>query len=149
MGKLADQKFRDEEHTDGKVATQAIELLEKHKNEPFFLAVGFYKPHTPYIAPKKYFDLYPIEKIDVPKMPDGYDKSVPAAALFSTRPWPNFGVTHQQARESKQAYYAAISFVDAQIGRVVDALDRLGLRDNTVIVSGVTTATRSERTDSG
>ena len=134
MGKLADQKFRDEEHTDGKVATQAIELLEKHKNEPFFLAVGFYKPHTPYIAPKKYFDLYPIEKIDVPTLGQDYAKTVPAAALFSTKPWPNFGVTHQQARESKQAYYAAISFVDAQIGRVVDALDRLGLRDNTVIV---------------
>src|SRR5262245_17440365 len=105
MGKLADQKFRDEEHTDGKVATQAIELLEKHKNEASFRAVGVSKPHSPYIAPKKYFDLYPIDKIDVPKMPEGYDKSVPAPALFSTRPWPNFGVTHQQARESKQAYY--------------------------------------------
>ena len=134
MGTLADAKYRDEEHTDGKVATQAIELLEKHKNEPFFLAVGFYKPHTPYIAPKKYFDLYPIEKIDVPKMPEGYAKTVPEPALLSTRPWPNFGVTHQQARESKRAYYAAISFVDAQIGRVVDALDRLGLRDNTIII---------------
>ena len=44
-----------------------------------------------------YFDLYPIEKIDVPKMPEGYDKTVPSAALFSTRPWPNFGVTHEQA----------------------------------------------------
>ena len=134
MGHYSDPKGRDEDHTDGKVATQAIELLEKHKGEPFFLAVGFYKPHTPYIAPKKYFDLYPLDKIDVPKMPEGYEKSVPAPALFSTRPWPNFGVTHQQARLSKQAYYATISFVDAQIGRVVDALDRLGLREKTVIV---------------
>ena len=131
---LSDQAGRDEEHTDGKVATQAIELLEKHRNEPFFLAVGFYKPHTPYIAPKKYFDLYPIEKIEVPQIPADYTKTVPALALASTKPWPNFGVTHQQARECKQAYYAAISFVDAQIGRVVDALDRLGLRENTVIV---------------
>ena len=134
MGTLSDRKYRDEEHTDGKVATQAIELLEKHRNEPFFLAVGFYKPHTPYIAPKKYFDLYPIDKIDVPKMPEGYEKAVPAPALHSTRPWPNFGVTHQQARESKQAYYATISYVDAQIGRVIDALDRLGLKEKTVIV---------------
>ncbi len=134
MSYFADAKGRDEDHTDGKVATQAIALLEKHKAEPFFLAVGFYKPHTPYVAPKKYFDLYPLEKIDVPKMPAGYDKAMPAAALTSTKPWPNFGVTHEQARRSKQAYYAAISFVDAQIGRVVDALDRLGLRDNTIIV---------------
>jgi iduronate 2-sulfatase len=134
MSFLADPKGRDEDHTDGKVATEAIKLLEKHKNEPFFLAVGFYRPHTPYVAPKKYFDLYPIEKIDVPKMPAGYEKTVPEMALFSSRPWPMYGVTHQQARESKQAYYAAISFVDAQIGRVVDALDRLGLSKNTVIV---------------
>ena len=134
MGHYSDPKGRDEDHTDGKVATQAIDLLEKHKNEPFFLAVGFYKPHTPYIAPKKYFDLYPLEKIEVPKMPAGYEKTVPGPALHSTRPWPNFGVTHEQARKAKQAYYAAISFVDAQIGRVVDALDRLGLARNTVII---------------
>src|SRR5678816_4554298 len=105
MSYLGDTKGRDEDHTDGKVATQAIALLEKHKGEPFFLAVGFYKPHTPYIAPKKYFDLYPIEKIEVPKISEDYVKSVPAPALLSTRPWPNFGVTHQQARETKQAYY--------------------------------------------
>ena len=134
MGHYSDPTGRDEDHTDGMVATKAIELLEKHRNEPFFLAVGFYRPHTPYITPKKYFDLYPLEKIEVPQMPAGYEKTVPAPALASTRPWPNFGVTHEQARKSKQAYYASISFVDAQIGRVVDALDRLGLKDNTVIV---------------
>ena len=134
MAFLSDKGGRDEDHTDGKVATQAIELLEKHRSEPFFLAVGFYKPHTPYIAPKKYFDLYPLEKIAVPEMPAGYAATVPAPALASTKPWPNFGVTLQQARECKQAYYAAISFVDAQIGRVLDALDRLGLRDSTIIV---------------
>ncbi len=131
---LSDPKGRDEDHTDGKVATEAIRLLEKHQGEPFFLAVGFYKPHTPYIAPKKYFDLYPLEKITVPEMPADYASKVPVPALASTKPWPNFGVTPAQARETKQAYYAAISFVDAQIGRVVDALDRLGLAENTVIV---------------
>jgi iduronate 2-sulfatase len=134
MAFFIDEAGRDEDHTDGKVATEAIRLLEQHKGEPFFLAVGFYKPHTPYVAPKKYFDLYPLEKIQVPEISAEYAKTVPAPALASTRPWPNFGVTHQQARESKRAYYATISFVDAQIGRVIDALDRLGLRDNTVIV---------------
>lgn len=134
MSFLSDAKGRDEDHTDGKVATEAIRLLEKRRNEPFFLAVGFYRPHTPYVAPKKYFDLYPLEKIDVPAMPAGYEKTVPAGALSATKPWPNFGTTVEQARLTKQAYYAAISFVDAQIGRVVDALDRLGLRENTIIV---------------
>lgn len=134
MSFLNDKEGRDEDHTDGKVATEAIRLLEKHRAEPFFLAVGFYKPHTPYIAPKKYFDLYPLEKIVVPEMPAGFAGTVPVPALASTRPWPNFGVTPEEARLTKQAYYAAISFVDAQIGRVVEALDRLGLRENTVIV---------------
>jgi iduronate 2-sulfatase len=134
ISELSDPTGRDEDHTDGKVATQAIELLEKHKNEPFFLAVGFYRPHSPYVAPKKYFDLYPLEKIQVPEMPKGWEKTVPPAALASTRPWPWAGVTHEEARKGKRAYYAGVSFVDAQIGRVVDALDRLGLADKTVIV---------------
>ncbi len=131
---LADATGRDEEHTDGMVATKAIELLEKHRAEPFFLAVGFYKPHCPYIAPKKYFDLYPLEQITLPAPDTNLPSVLPKPALASTQPWPNFGVTLAQARESKRAYYATISFVDAQIGRVLDALDRLGLRENTIVV---------------
>ena len=131
---LVDKEGKDEEHTDGMVATKAIELMEKHKDGPFFLGVGFYKPHTPYLAPKKYFDLYPLESIRLPNIPPEPPKDVPAPALASTRPWPYFGVTPEQARECKQAYYATISFVDAQIGRVLDALDRLKLADKTIVV---------------
>ncbi len=134
MSLLADKTGKDEEHTDGKVATQAIELLEKHKDKPFFLAVGFYKPHCPYVAPVKYFNLYRYDDILLPKIADGFRDTVPAPALSSTHPWPYMGVTNDQARECKQAYYAAISFVDAQIGRVLDSVERLGLRDNTIIV---------------
>ncbi|NLH41702.1 MAG: sulfatase [Planctomycetes bacterium] len=134
MAFLADKTGTDEQHTDGKVADQAIRLLEQHKGEPFFIAAGFYKPHCPWVTPKKYFDLYSMNDITLPAItlqtPDDY----PAPALASTRPWPYFGVTHEQARECKRAYYAAISFVDAQIGRLLDAVDRLGLRDNTIIV---------------
>jgi len=131
---LSDKEGKDEEHTDGKVATEAIRLLEEHQGKPFFIAAGFYKPHTPYVAPKKYFDPYPMEKIQLPKEPADHLKSVPKPALASTAPHPNFGVTEDQARECKQAYYAAISFVDAQIGRVLDAVDRLKLWENTVVV---------------
>ena len=134
MSFLSDKDGADADHTDGKVATEAIKLLEKHASEPFFLAVGFYKPHTPYIAPKKYFDFYPLEKIQLPPQPAEHLEHIPRPALSSTQPWPLFGVTTNQARECKQAYYAAISFVDAQIGRVLDALDRLKLRDNTIVV---------------
>ncbi|HEY0076085.1 MAG TPA: sulfatase, partial [Abditibacteriaceae bacterium] len=131
---LADKTGRDEEHTDGMVADQTIRLLEAQKDKPFFIAAGFYKPHCPYVAPQKYFDLYPLEKITLPEVADGFRKTVPGPALASTNPWPYLGVTSDEARQGKQAYYATISFVDAQIGRVLSALDRLGLRDNTVVV---------------
>ena len=124
----------DEEQTDGMVATQAIKMMEANRDKPFFVAAGFYRPHCPYVAPKKYFDLYPIEKVTMPQGPWDYIKSVPPAALSSTNPWPWLGVKEQQARESLQAYWAAISFVDAQIGRLLDALERLRLADNTIVV---------------
>lgn len=131
---LADKTGKDEEHTDGKVATETIRLLEAHKDKPFFIAAGFYKPHCPYVAPQKYFDLYPYDKITLPKIADNYRDTVPRPALASTSPWPYLGVTPDEARQGKQAYWATISFVDAQIGRIVDSLERLGLRNNTIIV---------------
>jgi uncharacterized sulfatase len=129
---LADQEGKDEEHTDGMVANKAIDLMRKHRDKPFFLAVGFYKPHTPYVAPQKYFDLYPLKKITLPKA--GTTNDMPGPAVASTSPWPWFGATEEQARECKRAYYATISFVDAQIGRVLDELDRLKLAEKTVVV---------------
>lgn len=134
MSYLSDGKGKDEEHTDGKVATEAIKLLEKHQDAPFFLAVGFYKPHCPWIAPSKYFEPYKREQMTLPVLAPGLVDSVPAPALASTKPWPYMGVTAEQAQECKLAYYAAISFVDAQIGRVLDAVDRLGLREKTIVV---------------
>lgn len=126
----------DEEQTDGMVATESIKLMEKYKKngKPFFLATGFFRPHCPYIAPKKYFDLYPLEDVKMPPSDWSYLKKVPKPALGSTKPWPWFGVTELQSREALQAYWATISFVDAQVGRLLDALDRLGLADNTIVV---------------
>ena len=134
MAFLNDKSGKDEEHTDGKVATQAIDLLEKHQDKPFFLAVGFYRPHCPWITPGGYFEMYSLDAMQLPDIAPDIKETVPAPALASTKPWPYLGVTPEQARECKLAYYASISFVDAQIGRVLDALDRLGLRQNTVVV---------------
>jgi uncharacterized sulfatase len=134
MAFLADAQGRDEEHTDGKVAAEAIRLMEQHKGQPFFIGAGFYKPHCPWITPKKYFDLYPLDQITLPKITPETPKDYPPPALSSTQPWPYFGIKADQARECKRAYYAAISFVDAQIGKLLDAMDRLQLWDNTVVV---------------
>ncbi len=125
---------KDEEQTDGIGATEAIRMLEAHKQGPFFIACGFYRPHCPYIAPKKYFDQVALEQMRMPAIPPGFTNTVPRPAISFTTPWPWFGVTEQQARESKQAYYAAVEFMDAQVGRLLDALDRLNLAENTIIV---------------
>lgn len=122
----------DEEQTDGKSATAAIKLLEAHGDKPFFLGVGFYRPHTPYIAPKKYFDLYPLDAIKLPFNPADDHDDIPEPALH-IRP-SNYGLSDEQCRQCIQAYYASISFMDAQVGRLLDALDRLKLSDNTIVV---------------
>jgi iduronate 2-sulfatase len=122
----------DEEHTDGKVASETIRLIEQNRDRPFFIAAGFYRPHCPYIAPRKYFDLYPLDKIAAPSFSADEWKTIPPAALWVNSP--HFGVSTQAQRESIQAYYASISFLDANVGRLVDALQRLGLADNTIIV---------------
>ncbi len=134
MAYYSDKNGTDEAHTDGKVVDEAIKLLKKHKDKPFFIAAGFYKPHCPWITPSKYFDMYNMEQMKLPPINEETPKNYPELALASTRPWPYFGLNTQQARECKLAYYAAISFVDAQVGRLLNAVDSLGLRDNTIIV---------------
>ena len=120
----------DEAHTDGKVALETIALLEKHKDRPFFIGAGFYRPHCPFIAPAKYFDLYPLDRIRAPSASDS--SAVPAPAWFTTPP--HWGISEQAQRETIRAYYASISFLDANVGRLLDALDRLGLAKTTIVV---------------
>lgn len=122
----------DEEQTDGIGANEAIRIMEEKKGQPFFLAVGFYRPHCPYIAPKKYFDLYPIEKISLPKQSSTDWNDKPEAAKW-VNPL-NYGLDESKLREALRAYYASISFMDAQVGRLLDALDRLKLTNHTIVV---------------
>ncbi|MEH6305904.1 sulfatase [Olivibacter sp. CPCC 100613] len=124
----------DEEQTDGLIASEAIKLLtqSKNKQEPFFLAVGFFRPHTPYVAPKRYFDLYPTETIPLPAQLPNDLGDIPKDALF-TKP-AHWGLREEKQREALRAYYASISFMDAQLGRVLDALDKLQLSNNTIVV---------------
>ena len=125
-------KGTDEEQTDGKVAAETIRLLEQHKSRPFFIAAGFYRPHVPDVATKQYFDLYPLDKVQLPLEPAGHITNIPPVAL-TTRAL-NYGVEEEKLRMFKRAYFASISFVDAQVGKVLEALDRLKLADNTIVV---------------
>ncbi len=126
-----------EQHTDGLVATKAIELLAEYKTNqtPFFLGVGFYKPHTPYVAPAEYFEMYDQSAIIVPQVPEGYFSTLPDPAVKNlTRKSVQNNLPDSIKRSAIHAYYATISFLDAQVGRVTNALDSLGLSDNTIVV---------------
>ena len=128
-----------ETHGDYRTATRAIGHLERHRDKPFFLAVGFVKPHSPPTAPRKHFDLYdparvqlPVDFAPRPGPPPGFpEPSVPRrnADLFIGR-----DASPEQAREMTRAYWASTTFMDAQVGRVLDALERLGLKETTVVV---------------
>ena len=126
---------RDEMHTDGLLAKDAEWVLERCANEdrPFFLAVGFYRPHTPYVAPESYFKGYPLDEMPLVQGVDEDIKDLPAFALGSHKKDHEL-LNDKLRKEAKQAYFASISFMDAQVGRVLDALDRLKLSDNTIVV---------------
>ncbi len=126
----------DEKHTDGLQAKDAEWVLErcaKEKDRPFFLAVGFFRPHTPYVSPEKWFRGYP--EADMPVV-TGFKEDqadLPAPALGSYKNEQD-KLTDPLRRQAIQAYYSSISFMDAQAGKVLDALDRLGLAENTIVV---------------
>ncbi|WP_395744344.1 sulfatase-like hydrolase/transferase [Prosthecobacter sp.] len=132
----------DDVYSDAKTAAKAIETLQRLKDmgKPFFLGVGFHKPHLPFTCPQKYWDMYPADTI---RLPDNYKPSpdVPAPALhnwYELRTYgdvpPAGGIPGAMALNLIRGYHACTTFVDAQIGRVLDELDRLGLRENTVVV---------------
>ncbi len=132
----------DDQLPDGATANEAVKRLSalKAKGEPFFFAVGFLKPHLPFVAPKKYWDLYDPNTIPVPttdKLPvgspefAGHNNSELHAYLGVPKENP---IPADFAKTLRHGYYACISYTDAQIGKVLDALDKEGLADNTIIV---------------
>jgi iduronate 2-sulfatase len=131
----------DNTYQDGKVADLAISTLRdiSKKPQPFFLAVGFIKPHLPFVSPKIYWDLYDPAKIDLapnpfrPKSAPDY-AILPSGELHLYHGIPEGSVPPDLARQLKHGYYAAVSYSDAQVGRVLAELDRLGLRTNTIVI---------------
>jgi len=126
----------DEAYFDGRVAAEAVRVLAEVKDRPFFLAVGFWKPHAPFNAPKKYWDLYDRAKLPPlnPARPEGapelaFHQSTEILGPVKEQVQP----TTAQAAEMRHGYFANISYLDAQLGKVLDALERSGVANNTVI----------------
>lgn len=137
----------DNAYYDAVQTTEAIHQIKRLKNsdKPFFLSVGFYKPHLPFNAPKKYWDLYDRSKLKLadnqyipnksPEFAVHGDQELRSYDDFRDLPLPSKGkLSEERQRELIHGYYASISYVDAQIGRLLDELDRLGLSENTMVV---------------
>lgn len=130
----------DNKLTDGMLTDYAIEKIDELKNKPFFMAVGFFRPHLPFIAPKKYFDLYPLNSIRLSKN-ETLPKGSPGISAQTGGEWrhyhkiPSTGMPKEDTRkEYIRAYLASVSYVDAQIGRLLKKLNDSGLEENTVVV---------------
>lgn len=127
----------DHEQTDGIAAGEAAQVLKQHaaRGDSFYLAVGLYRPHTPYVAPRSYFDLYRRDEIQVPTIPAGYLDTLPSPARQSlTRRKNQNHLDPDVARQAIEAYYASISFADAQLGIILDTLTESGLAENTIVL---------------
>ena len=126
---------------DGKIANIAIDLLGKNKDKSFFIATGFLKPHLPFVVPRKYWDLYPAESIKLPAN-RAAPKDAPKQAMhnsgelrqYADIPKKEEPIPDEKQKELIRGYLAATSYMDAQLGRILDELDALGLRDKTVVV---------------
>ena len=122
----------DEEQTDGKIAAAVSRLLRENADHPFFLACGFFRPHSPYVAPKHYFDLHPVDKISLPTVSPGHHEAPPPAFASGKREQDQ--MTDDLRRQAIQAYRASASFMDAQVGIVLRTLHELKLDDKTIVV---------------
>lgn len=129
----------DEEMPDGQIASWAVEQLQRERAEPFFLAVGFFRPHQPLYVPRKYFEPFPVEDALLPATQPGDLRDLPfAGRVLALEPFTagihQTVVEHDQWRAAVAGYLASVYFVDAQIGRVLDALDASPYAGNTAIV---------------
>jgi arylsulfatase A-like enzyme len=127
---------KEEEMDDYKVASWTIKQLNRKHNKPFFLACGFYKPHMPWHAPKKYFDMYPPETLTLPNVKEDDLDDVPPIGKQMAKPDGDHKRITEAGywRKALQGYLACISFTDTMVGRVIDALDNSPNKDNTIIV---------------
>lgn len=123
---------KDEEHTDGIVASETLRLMDENRNRPWFLGAGFYKPHCPYVAPSKYFDRVPMDRIKLIPFEE-WEMNIAPHWAYTVRP-ANYGLGEKQRLEAMQAYFATILFLDANVGRLLDGLEKMKLADRTSVI---------------
>ena len=121
-------------HSDGKTAKKAVELIHRHKDKPFWLGVGFVRPHVPFVAPRSYYPPFkPYDKMVLPpKIPGDWDDIPKAGINYCTSS--NMKMDIRRQKKSVGGYYASVAYMDAQVGKVLIALDEAGLRDNTIVI---------------
>jgi iduronate 2-sulfatase len=121
-------------HSDGKTAAKAVELIKQHAGKPFFLAVGFVRPHVPFVAPRKYFEPFlPYEKLELPpKIPGDWDDVPKPGINYKTSV--NMKMDVRRQKKAVGGYYASVAYMDAQVGKVLDALEQSGQADNTIVI---------------
>ncbi|MDE0577712.1 MAG: sulfatase [Opitutales bacterium] len=121
-------------HSDGKTAKKAVELIHRHKDKPFWLGVGFVRPHVPFVAPRSYYPPFkPYNKMVLPpKIPGDWDDIPKAGINYCTSS--NMKMDIRRQKKSVGGYYASVAYMDAQVGKVLTALDEAGLRDNTIVI---------------
>ena len=121
-------------HSDGKTAAKACALIDKHKGEPFFLAVGFVRPHVPFVAPAKYYEPFlPYSKMKLPPKIEGNWDDIPKAGInFKTSV--NMKMDIRRQKKAVGGYYASVAFMDAQVGKVLAALKKSGVADRTIVI---------------
>lgn len=122
----------DEDQEDGMIARDAVKFLKSKREKPFFLALGFKKPHDPFNAPKKYFDYYPMDEVKIHELPKDWVSPTRLTLPSATKIFDKF--TDQDKKEFTRAYYACTTFMDAQVGKVIETLKETGEYENTLIV---------------
>jgi arylsulfatase A-like enzyme len=126
---------RDEDMPDYDAVNYGLEVLQRKHDKPFFLAVGLVKPHMPFSVPKKWFDMFPLETIQLPPHTANDLDDVPAAGKKMAKPEGDHAAILKSGRwkEAVQAYLATIAFCDAQVGRILDGLEKSAYKDNTIV----------------
>ena len=120
-------------HSDGRTASKACELIEQYRGKRFFLGVGFVRPHVPFVAPRKFYAPFPFDTMVLPeKVPGDWDDIPQLGINYKTSENMQMNVVRQ--KKAVAGYYASVAYMDAQVGKVLNALDAAGLRDETIVI---------------